>query len=422
MVFGWGKKKEDDSQATTKQIHTKDIPKIIDEILNRRTNQMLAEIKSLRDSTDPLIKELAKIGKTLEKDNLAVDEIDKHLRIIVVRGKQQVIDVIKKDTLNLPQVSTIEDTKILNDALNQILKKIGDVLGRQTRVIHIFAKKYAEQLKQILAQMNSNHFEIRQMIKNYDDAKVTYEQITDSLKALNNYDEELEHHTQRISEINKDIESLEGQILSLNASIDKIKSSKEFSDYESLRHSLEQLGGEKTQIKNHIGTQFTKISRPLSRYEYISSDKDQKNLLVKLVEDPVDVLVSKNRDMIIVILENVRKGILSGSISVKDIEKSMDHITETVEMIDSFIRQVDEFKEKVRRIEEQMNQFDRTALDKFEKDLEKALHEKEEYRQKITSFTNEADEIRSKIPSLLTDIESKLRQFSSVQYTLVKPP
>ncbi|PIW32380.1 MAG: hypothetical protein COW27_04360 [Nitrosopumilales archaeon CG15_BIG_FIL_POST_REV_8_21_14_020_37_12] len=260
------------------------------------------------------------------------------------------------------------------------------------------------------------------MIKNYDDAKITYGQITDSLKALHNYDEELRHHAQRVSELNKDIESLDGQILSLNASIDKVKSSKEFSDYESLRRSLEQLSGEKTQIKNHIATQFTKISRPLSRYEYVSSDKDQKNLLVKLVEDPIDVLVSKNRDMIIVILENVRKGIISGSISVKDVEKSMDHITETVEMIDSFTRQVDEFKEKVRRIEDQMNQFDRTALNKFEKNLEKALHEKEECRQKIISFTNEADEIRSKIPSILDDIESKLRQFSSVQYTLVKPP
>ena len=38
-----------------------------------------------------------KIGEcSCHEDNLKVDDIDKHLAIIVVRGKKQVIDVIKK--------------------------------------------------------------------------------------------------------------------------------------------------------------------------------------------------------------------------------------------------------------------------------------------------------------------------------------
>ena len=41
---------------------------------------------------------------------------------------------------NLMQVSTLDDAKKLDYFLNQLLKKVGDVLGRQTRVIHIFAK------------------------------------------------------------------------------------------------------------------------------------------------------------------------------------------------------------------------------------------------------------------------------------------
>ena len=39
--------------------------------------------------------------------------------------------------------------------------------GRQTRVIHIFAKKYAAQLKENLEVMNSNHAEIQKLLKNY---------------------------------------------------------------------------------------------------------------------------------------------------------------------------------------------------------------------------------------------------------------
>ncbi|MGI0055921.1 MAG: exonuclease SbcC, partial [Nitrosarchaeum sp.] len=176
MVFGWGKKKEEKKSEEIplqKQIRLSDISEIIQQIVELRASQILSNIKSLRDSTEPLIKELITIGNTLEKDDLQVDDIDKHLRIIVLRGKQQVIDMIKKDAIGLPDIVSYDDVENLSDILNQMLKKIGDVLGRQTRVIHIFAKKYAEKLKEILIQMKSNHVEIQQLLQNYEHAKYT---------------------------------------------------------------------------------------------------------------------------------------------------------------------------------------------------------------------------------------------------------
>ena len=104
-----------------------------------------------------------------------------------------------------------------------------------------------------------------------------------------------------------------------------------------LKNELDAFASQKINIKNNISTQFTKISRPLSRYEYASSlDKDQKNILNKLVHDPFEILLPQNKDSIIIILENVRKGISSGSISVKDVEKTSSQITETEEMLDMF--------------------------------------------------------------------------------------
>ena len=165
MVFGWGKKKEEtkpvETKPLTKEIRLSDVPTIVRDIENLRKSQVISEIKHLRDITAPMIIELIKIGNVLEHDDLKIDDIDKHLAIIVVRGKKQVIDVIKKGVTPLPEISSFDDAIKLNYALNQILKKIGDVLGRQTRVIHIFAKKYASQLKENLEIMNSNHSEIR---------------------------------------------------------------------------------------------------------------------------------------------------------------------------------------------------------------------------------------------------------------------
>jgi chromosome segregation ATPase len=422
MVFGWGKKDKGKKleEPTQNQISVDDVPKIIDDFLSIRTNHALSEIKSLRDATNPLIEELVKIGKTLEKDNLNVDEIDKPLRVIVVRGKKQVIDVIKKDVSELPHVSTFEDAEHLNTILHQILKKIGDVLGRQTRVIHIFAKKYADKLKEILAQMNSNHSKIKQLIKQFNDTKITSDEIFDLLKTITVLEDEIEQKEHRIPELKLEIDSLENKMTSLKSSIDKIKSSSEYGSYLQLNTSLDRLASERLKIKDQIDSQFTKISRPLSRYEYVSSDKEQKKLLKQLVEDPIEVLTPENKDFVIVILENIRKGILSYSISVKDIDKSMVQITETVEMLDSFITQVEEFKQKVNDIKNQLNKFDRKDLIELEKELEKTSKEKEDHDQKISVFENELRQSRLQIPVLLTTMESKLQQFTNTQYDLKK--
>ena len=422
MVFGWGKKKEEKKSEeipAQKSIRLSDASEIIRQILELRTSQILSEIKSLRDNTEPLITELIMIGNTLEKDDLQVDEIDKHLRIIVVRGKQQVIDMIKKDATHLPNIASYNDAENLSIILNQMLKKIGDVLGRQTRVIHIFAKKYAEKLKEILIQMNSNHVQIQQLLKNYDYTKSTSAEILESLKEINNLENNLVKKEQRIAEIHGIMGSLDKKILSFEDSIKKIKTSDEYGKFLDLKQILDEFTVKKNQIKNEIDSQFTKISRPLSRYEYVSSlDKEQKNLLTKLIEDPFEVLLSKNRDSIILILENVRKGISSGVVSVKDTEKSFSQITETEEALDGFIKQVNDFVDKRQNIQDQMLAFEPDELSALIRDLNSALSDKDDYELKIKMLQAEINEDRPNIPKLITDIEIKLKKFSNTVYII----
>lgn len=421
MVFGWSKKKEEKKSeeiSSQKQIQLSDVSEIIRQILELRTLQILSDIKSIRDSTEPLIKELIMIGNTLEKDNLQVDEIDKHLRIIVVRGKQQVIDMIKKDAMHLPNIASYDDAENASAILNQMLKKIGDVLGRQTRVIHIFAKKYAEKLKEILLQMNSNHVKIQQLLKNHDDSKLTSAEILESIKEIHGVENNLVKKEQRINEIRSYVDSLDKKIISIEDLIKKIETSDEYEKFLDLKQILDEFTIKKNQIKHEIDSQFTKISRPLSRYEYASSmDKEQKHLLSQLIKDPFDVL-SKNRDSIILILENVRKGISSGSISVKDQEKSFSQITETEEALDGFIKQVNDFVDKKQNIENQMGILEPDELSDLTRDLKNALSNKKDSELKIKTFQVEINEDHSSIKKLISDVEVKLRTFSNTVYAI----
>ena len=424
MVFGWGKKKKEEVPVKEipleKEVPLSDVLKVVADLRELRKSQTISEIKHLRNGTEPLIEDLIKIGNVLEKDNLQVDDIDKHLAIIVVRGKKQVIDIIKKGVTPLPQISSIDDAENLGSSLGQVLKKVGDVLGRQTRVIHIFAKKYATQLKENLEIMNSNHAEILKLLKNYNSTEDASNEIAESLKNIDILKKSRIEKSQKILEAKHNLASFDEKIASLKNSIQKIKSSEDYKKYVDLKNMLDSFTNQKQKIKNEINTQFTKISRPLSRYEYGSSlDKDQKNILTKLVEEPFDVLLPQNKDSVIVILENVRKGISSGSISVKDVDKSLSYITETEECLDTFVNHVSEYIEKHQRITSDLNSLRPEELTSLENDLKKNINFKDDAQSKSKTFENDILEINSKIPQIISEIEAKLRRFSNTRYSVV---
>jgi chromosome segregation ATPase len=425
MVFGWGKKKEDkisvEEIPQNKEISLSNVPEIISDLSELRKSQALTEIKNLRNSTEPLIDELMKIGNLLEKDSLNIDDVDKHLAVIVVRGKKQVIDVIKKGVVPLPKISSFDDAEKLDSTLNLILKKVGDVLGRQTRVIHIFAKKYANQLKENLEVMNKNHSEITKLLKNFNSAKSLSDEIRDTLNQIKHLTNVRKEQSQKIIETSENINSLQEKISLTQKSIDTIRSSDTYKKYHDLKNTLNVFSDQKSKIKNQINTQFTKISRPLSRYEYASSlDKDQKNILSILVAEPFNVLTAQNKDSIIVILENVRKGVSSGSISVKDSDKTFSQITEIEESLDGFIKQISEYHEKYEQMQNDLNSLIPSDMISLEEKLAKITSLKGESQSKSKTYQDEIDEIDSKIPKLVSEIEEKLRKFSNTRYTILK--
>ena len=423
MVFGWGKKKSleppVERTSANQNISLSDVPQIISDLSKLRESQTLSEIKNLRNNTAPLIDDLMKIGIVLEKDDLKIDNIDKHLAIIVVRGKQQVIDILKKDVKNLMQVSTMDDAKKLDYFLNQVLKKVGDVLGRQTRVIHIFAKKYANQLTSNLKIMNANSANISKLLKHFASTQSTFDEITQMLNKIKSLNQELDDKTKRNVEILDNLKSFKEKKISLQNSIDEIHSSENFKKYVNLENKLNEFTNQKSKIKSEIDTQFTKISRPLGRYAYGSAlDKDQTRILSTLVDDPFGALISANSDTIILILENIKKGIISGSISVKDTEKTLSQLTETEECLDSFIQKVHDYSTVFNSMKNDLNNLKPQNLTSLENEFSKTDNFENDAQLKSKTILSEINEINSQIPQLISKIENKLQLFSNTKYSI----
>ncbi len=423
MVFGWKKKKtqnQESGQSVSigKEISFSDIPKLLEEIKSIRIKTMISETKSFRKNMETQREAILKIANELERDNLKVANIDKHLQILVVRGKKLVISTIQKESSDkFPEVTSFDDISSLNSILSQMLKRIGDVLGRQSRVIHIFAKKYATKLKAHLAVLNSEKENLQRFLTNYDILDNEISLILEKIESYNNSLKLVEETKARLAELKNSVQSYEQTIKSTNQNIENLKSSKEHTKFLEIKKEIQALSSQESQIKNQVDLQFTKISRPLSKYEYISSlEKPEKKLLEELANNPFNVISEANKENIVKILYSVRRGVESGSVSVKDSEKSVSQIDETIGVLDNLIMKIDVFMKQKNSLEQKLEIFNVEKLNEDESILNKTESNKKDAESKIQNLEKKADETSKSLPKTILYIEEKLRNVSKTKY------
>ena len=247
-------------------------------------------------------------------------------------------------------------------------------------------------------KLNDDGSEISKKIVNYNESK-------------NN----LETNHKRITDTKNSIEEFEEKIENTQNSISELKSGEQYLKYIETQKKLESLSPKLIQGK--IDSQFTKISRPLSRYEYGSSlDKPQRVLMEKLIANPFNVLTMENKDDIIKILSAVHGGVAGGSISVKDSEKSLSSIDETIEMLDGFVKEKSGFAEKKGALQRDLDSFNIGELKQKENLLTRTNTDKSDAESRILRLEQKIEEIKKSLPQILMDVEIRLRRVSAVKY------
>ena len=157
----------------------------------------------------------------------------------------------------------------------------------------------------------------------------------------------------------------------------------------------------------------------MGRYEYGSSlDKDQKKILAGLITNPFGVLTASNTDSVGVILENVRRGISSGSISVKDVPKTLSHMAETADLAGTFTQQISEHLAKCQKLEREINAARSDELQTLEDDLARNVSSKKNAEERVRILLDYMDDASSKAVLLKSQIKDMLERFTKSQYTL----
>jgi hypothetical protein len=426
MVFGWGNKKSQQREVDTtpeiKQITLTNVSDVIREIRSIRLKTMIAEVKVFRNKIDSNRKTVLNIATDLERDNLKVDDMDPHLMRIVKRGKNEVISVIKKETaVVIPEINSFEDVKTFNITATRTLKKIGDALGRHSRIIHHFAKKYASKLKNDLKVITDESEEINTLVKNFSELENKAEQIFENLGDYNQSQKSIITLRERKKQAEKTVQDIYNIIKSDIEDIKNLKDSNEYSEFLEIKEKINSLISLRNKIKTEVELQFSKISRPLNKYVYVSAmDKPQKKLLTGLIENPYEVITTGNKPDLVQILESVRRAVQSNSISVKDISKSVSQIDELLTKFDAIIEKISTFKKSKNDLESNLSIFNVEKLTQAENILARHQNEKSDIEAKINTLENEITDLIESLPKHIKSIQSKLNEISAVQYS-IKP-
>ena len=426
MVFGWGNKKpkqrEADIAPEIKQITLTNMSDVIREIRSIRLKTIIAEVKTFRNKISSNCKTILNIATDLEDDNLNLDDMDPHLMRIVKRGKNEVISVIKKETaLVIPEINSFEDIKTFNITATRSLKKIGDALGRQSRIIHHFAKKYASKLKNDLKVITDENEEVNTLVKNFSEFENNVEQIFENLGKYNQSQKSIITLRERKKQSEKTAKDIYNAIKNNIEDIKNVKNSSEYSEFLEIKEKINSLFSLRNKIKTEVELQFSKISRPLNKYVYVSSmDKPQKKLLMGLIENPYDVLSASNKPDLVRILESVRRAVQSGSVSVKDTVKSVSQIDVLLTKLDTIIKEISAFGESKNDLESKLSIFNVEKLTQAENILTGHHNEKSDIEAKIKTLENEITDLIESLPKHIKSIQSKLNEISAVQYS-IKP-
>jgi chromosome segregation ATPase len=300
-----------------------------------------------------------------------------------------------------------------------MLKRIGDILGLNSRVMHVFARKYADKLKEDLADMAKNKGQLQILVDEYSNFESVSKNILESAEQIENSKKEIEDKNRNVTELQKEIENHKKTIDHLEQEIRSLKLTNEYQEFLNVKKEIESLTPEKNTIKNEIDLQFSKVSRPLGKYSYVSSlEKPLKIIMDRLVAEPSEVITNENKNAVIEVLQAVVKSVIAGNVSVKDSQKAVEQIEETISRLDEFINLKNNLAKKTNDLESKLTIFNIKDVEEKEKKLTRTKEDIIQCESSIKTLEKEISEESKRTPQIIHDIETKLSEISRTKITL----
>ena len=441
MVFGWGRKKrreegeepaaaaagtepdEGGGQAAAgppREVSLPEVGPILDSLYRERADHLVEQTRRLQRPVAGHIESLLRIAAEIEKDELDTERIDTNIITIVRRGKKRVLDTIRRESQRrLPEVNSVEDAKEFDRTARQILNKIGDILGKQTRVLHVFAKKHAGRLKGVLAEFTEDLDRSKRLLERFAEFEECRGRVSELVSRISSEGGAARAHSEKIAALERSASARADELADLDGRIARFKASANYARYREVRRRMGDLEERRSRTERQINNQTILISRPLSKYGYGSAlDKETRAIAENLLSSPLEVFLEANRGGIVTVLESVRRAIASSNLSVKEPEKALGYIDDIMSKVDGFIGSVESLASEGRALRGELEALDMHVLEGYQKRRSKAAEDMAFSRSRIGELRAEIDSLESNTPSYVAEIESAMNGLGGARYAV----
>ena len=417
MIFGWGRKKEPKREEVYR-IPLEDVAGLAEEARVRRAERILTDASNTQHRNNDLMREMMQIRNKLADDDLNIDDIDKRLHIQVSRGKQMLMDTLEKNTTEIKPIHTYDDMIRVGGELEHRLKKMGNVLGKQTRFIHVFAEEYAMRLKEMLEEMDNNRNIILGAVSRHQSDQQMTDTVTHGADHISDLEMSVIKSTAEERDYGKQIPRIKRQIERAQDVVKRCYKSEEYVSWLQTGKSLTDAQDAEKALAFEVAARFTTISRPLGRYMHISSDKEQKALLKRVLHNAYLTMNIKDAKDVMQLIEKSRQAVLSGSISVKDVSKASNALVIARDMVPKFVERAREVSRRIRDASDAVKKAGDSPLNKLEEDVASLQNKLTLTEEKRHDAANAAKMAASSIPVELGRVQESLRNITGVRYVV----
>lgn len=405
-MFGWGRKKQE-AASEPRVLGLAEVEAEIDRVLAEEAGRLVDRARSLREAVEGHMSEMVRVAAQMESEPLGGD-VDDRVAAVVRRGKKQVLDSIRKQAGHgIPPVSSVDEVRAFDKASSHALAHVGDMLGKQTRVIHVFAKKHAARLKEILESYSEDAKSASELLRRYEASESDHAKASELLRQIRSGQSGAKEARARAKASSEGAARMDAEAAAREEAAAKFRETDRYRRYAGVLSEMESLEKKRKSTELSVGAVTAPISKAVSKYRYGSSlDKAQLALAGAMLESPLDAFVKENRADIAQILANTKKAVENGHMSVKDPPKTASCLDEAASRLDEMISRVLEYSDEKRRLESELAAADIGQMKRDEAAAERARADAELARGRAAEATAEAEALEARRPELISELSS----------------
>lgn len=370
-------------------------------------------IKSLKE----IIPEAKSAAENFANIKINTNELNETLIPTITNSKKSItikmINIFSKIELN--ESNNFNDLSNNNENMSQSLLQIDQGLKTHGRVVFTVLAKEVRPLLTELKKIQKEAAQLSKLVKNNSEKATKIEQIKSNISRLQGINSTLLINNKTINEITNDSENILESEKDIEKKLEILKNSKQYKELQNNFNEINRLNIKFNKIKSEFDTSFSRLRKPLEKYEYVAQlTKEKESILKKYIESPSNGLIIDKDNSLVMMLEGMKATINTNKITVKNPEKIINRIDEIQPILSIKRNALLTTKKDLEKIRYSLNNSTVQEVDLLEKKIESKKQSKEDQILSIEKAKKDNIKIITNMEELKKNIENDIKKIFNI--------